>query len=388
MSTVALVGPSWPLRGGIARTTTTLASTLDARGELAAFFVPRRQYPAWLYPGRRDTDASACPRLPLAKSCFSVMAPWSWLRLARRLRLLEARALVLPYWTAAWAPLDLFLARFTPLPIVSVVHNPADHDSGPVARRAARAVLGRSAAYFCHAAEVERRVASIFPGRPTAVHPLPPERIDMGTARRQAARSRLGVPPDRVAVLCFGLIRPYKGVDVLLDAFAQAPAGCPLVLLLAGEPWGRTAEALRRRITTPELAGRVVSHLAWVPEDEVGDWFAAADAAVLPYRSATGSAVAAQALGYGLPIVGSAVGGIRDVVGDGTTGLLVPPGNPNALATALAKIADPSLRCRLRAGVEDAVRRWSWASYAAALQGLIEQLVEREQPIMAGTRRG
>ena len=98
--------------------------------------------------------------------------------------------------------------------------------------------------------------------------------------------------------------------------------------------------------------------------------------------------MAAQALGYGLPIVGSAVGGIRDVVEDGTNGLLVPPGDAPALAAALGRITDATLRCRLRAGVDGAVRRWSWSSYAAALQALIEEVVAPDGPSRPGAAGG
>ena len=84
--TLALVGPSWPLRGGIARTTTALAAALSDRGSMAGFFVPIRQYPGVLYPGRRDTDPHACPRLPEAQPCYHVLEPWTWRRLRRRLR--------------------------------------------------------------------------------------------------------------------------------------------------------------------------------------------------------------------------------------------------------------------------------------------------------------
>ena len=111
MPTLALVGPSWPLRGGIARTTTALAFALSARKTLAGFFVPIRQYPGLLYPGRRDTDPGACPRLADAQACYHVLEPWTWGRLHRRLRAANPDALVLPYWTSAWAPLFWFLAR-------------------------------------------------------------------------------------------------------------------------------------------------------------------------------------------------------------------------------------------------------------------------------------
>ena len=210
------------------------------------------------------------------------------------------------------------------LPVVTIVHNPADHNASWPARRTARRVLARSAGFLCHAASVEEHIRARFPGRPTAVHPLPPDRPP--EADRAASRARLGVPDGHLALLCFGLIRPYKGVEVLLEAMASLPKELPVTLLLAGEPWGEAGERLRRRLAAPDLAGRVVSRLEWVPEGEAAGWFAAADVAVLPYRSATGSAVAAQALGAGLPVVGSRVGGIAEVIEDGVSGLLVPPG--------------------------------------------------------------
>jgi glycosyltransferase involved in cell wall biosynthesis len=376
--TLALVGPSWPLRGGIARTTTALATALSERGTLAGFFVPIRQYPGVLYPGRRDTDPHACPRLPEAQPCYHVLEPWTWGRLRRRLREVSPDALVLPYWTSAWAPLFWFLARSAQVPVISIVHNPADHDGGWRARSAARLTLGRCGGFLCHARHVAAIIEGRFPGATVVVHPLPPE--SPRGEDRTAARTRLGVARDTVAVLCFGLIRPYKGVDVLLEAFARLPTGLPIVLLLAGEPWGGVAAQLRRRIERSDLAGRVVARLEWVPEAEVPTWFAAADVAVLPYRSATGSAVAAQALGWGLPLVASAVGGIAEVVEEGVNGMLVPPEDAGALAAALARMADGSLRGGLAEGARAASRRWSWVSYAEALEGLAARLVAPPGP--------
>jgi glycosyltransferase involved in cell wall biosynthesis len=383
VSTLALVGPSWPLRGGIARTTTALAAALSARGTLAGFFVPIRQYPGVLYPGRRDTDPNACPRLPEAQPCYHVLEPWTWGRLRRRLREAKPDALVLPYWTSAWAPLFWYLARAATTPVIAIVHNPTDHDGSWRTRSIARLTLGRCGGFLCHARHVADILERRFPGAAVVVHPLPPE--SPGLQDREAARARLGLRRDAVAALCFGLIRPYKGVDVLLEAVARLPDGLPVVLLLAGEPWGELAERLRRRVARADLAGRVVARLEWVPEADVPAWFAAADVAVLPYRSATGSAVAAQALGWGLPLVGSAVGGIAEVVEEGVNGLLVPPEDPEALAGALARIAQGSLRARLAEGARAASRSWNWSSYAEVLEELAARLVAPRSP---GARDG
>lgn len=369
---LALVGPSWPWRGGIAATTTALAASLARRGTLAYFSVPIRQYPRLLFPGRDDRDPNACPRLPAADPCFGVLEPWSWLKVVRRVRAASPDALVVPYWTWAWAPLLALTAAAARCPCIGVVHNPADHDAGWAARRAARLVLGRCRGMLAHARSVAAALGRAYPGVPVEVHPLPAPAPY--TDDRSAARAGFGIAPDGVAILYFGLIRFYKGVDVLLEAVSRLAEDSPVVLLLAGEPWGDERERLARMLADPRLKGRVIAHLAWVPEAEVGAWFTAADAAVLPYRSATGSAVAAQAIGAGLPLVASRVGGLVDVVRDGVDGLLVPPDDPEALALALTRIAGSELRTRLARG---AAPTGSWDTYAAALESLARRVLCR-----------
>ncbi len=365
---LALVGPSWPFRGGIARTTTELAAALGERGTLAAFLTPRRQYPRWLYPGGGDRDPAACPRLGVAQPCFAALEPWTWRQVLRRLHAAAPEALLLPYWTWAWAPLHLALVWRAGVPAVAVVHNAADHDAGWAQRRAARAVLHRCRGFLCHAGEVAETLGRDFPGRPLAVHPLPAVAGLRGD--RVAARRHLGVPEEATAVLCFGLIRPYKGVEVLLDALHLLPEDSPLMVLLAGEPWGEAGAVIGERLRAPILARRVRAHLGWVAEEEVAWWAAAADAAVLPYRRATGSAVAALMLGYGLPLVASRVGGLAEVVDDGHNGLLVPPADAPALASALQRLLDAAELARLAAGARASATRWSWESYAAAIEGV------------------
>lgn len=367
MPRLVLIGPSHPFRGGIARTTTALAGALAARGALALFLTPRRQYPRWLYPGGADVDPRACPRLDLADRCYGVLEPWTWRTLRRRIDAAAPDALVVPYWTWVWAPLVRAVASWG-RPVISVAHNPADHDAGRLERWAARAVLARSRGFLCHAGSVATALGASYPSARLAVHPLPPDRLPL--PGREGARRQLGVPDDATTFLAFGLLRPYKGTDVLLEAFAGLPEDGRAVLLLAGEPWGAVAVDLQRRLADPRLSGRVIAALRWIPEEEAPVWFAAADVAVLPYRAATGSAVAAQALGAGLPVIASRVGGLAEVIGDGDSGVLVPPGDSAALAVALERLTAPGERARLARGAERAAARSSWDAYAAALVDL------------------
>lgn len=367
MGSLALVGPSWPFRGGIARTTTSLAQALQRRGSLAGFFVPLRQYPRWLYPGGEDRDPGACPQLPYAVGCFSLFAPASWYRLSRQLLRCRPDALVMPYWTAAWAPLAFFLAG-RGLPAFAIVHNPHDHGASPWGRWVAWGTLRRFRGFFAHARTVAWQLHRWFPEKPVRVHLLPPPQAL--PVAKEAARRSLQIPQEAVLFLFFGLVRGYKGVELLLQAAAGLPGEPAWLLAVVGEPW-EGGERLQAMVRELGLGSRVRLELRWVAEEETPLWFSAADVVVLPYRRATGSAVASQALAYGLPVVASATGGFLEVLEQGKNGLLVPPGDVGALREALVALLAPGLREQLAAGAKGWGERWSWDSYARALEELV-----------------
>jgi glycosyltransferase involved in cell wall biosynthesis len=257
---LALIGPSYPFRGGIARTTTALAAGIGARGALGAFLTPLRQYPRWLYPGGADIDPRACPRLESAVRCFGVFEPWTWPALRRLAAAAAPDAVVVPYWTWAWAPLVRAVTSWG-RPVISVVTTPPTTTPGgssDARPRGARA-LQRFLLPCGSVSALGRSYAGVGPRCTAAARPaeLP---------ARAVARRRLGVPDDATAFLAFGLLRPYKGTDVLLEAFARLPAERRGVLLLAGEPWGGVAADLERRLADPGLAGRVITALRWIPE--------------------------------------------------------------------------------------------------------------------------
>ncbi len=366
---VLVVGPSWPFRGGIARTTTSLAEALAKQDALAGFCVPYRQYPRWLYPGEEDRDEAACPRLPQAKACFSLFNPFSWRFLRRAFEELTAEAVVVPHWTAAWAPLELFLVRQA-VPVFAVVHNPFDHSGTSLSRWVSRKALCGVRGFLTHAKSVAWQLSRWFPQKPLRVHPLPPPPVT--PVAKHHAREQLGIAQDAVVFLFFGLVRPYKGLDVLLDAARLLPSDRKWLLVVAGEVWGETAE-LAARVGDPFWRSRLMWHPQWVPEEESRIWFSAADVMVLPYRKATGSAVAAQALAYGLPLVATRTGGLEEVVEEGVNGLLAEPADVVSLAQALEQLLDPGKREQLAVGARRVGSRWSWSSYASCLLDLVRE---------------
>jgi glycosyltransferase involved in cell wall biosynthesis len=256
---------------------------------------------------------------------------------------------------------------------VAVVHNPVDHDAGRLQRLIARRVLARCQGLFTHAEVLGRQLADAYPDLPVRHHGLPAVAggavPDRGDARRE-----LGIPSGHRVALFLGLIRPYKGINVLLDAAARLPEGSDWLVLVAGEPWRGLGERLERRVAELGLDRRVRLDLGWVPEPRVPVLLAAADVVVLPYLTGSQSAVAPMALAHGVPVLTTAVGGVAEVVADGVNGMVVPPADPEALTRALAAL-DPATLSKLAAGAAETAGELTWNGYAAALEDVIEAVL-------------
>ncbi len=372
---LTVFGPGFPFRGGIARTTTELVRTLDERGHEVVFLTPRRQYPGWLYPGISDRDPEACPRLDCAEAVLDPLDPISWRHARRRAREHRADAWIIPYWTWAWAGLWWYLVRGPNRPpALVVVHNPADHDARFWQRMAADRVFGGCQALFTHARSMAADLEREYPSIPVGSHRLPPAGV-VPRRRRAEARTALDLPEDRRVALFLGLIRPYKGVDLLLEAAAGLPSDSDWLIVVAGEPWGGLGDRIERQVEALDLGARVRLDLRWIPEGEVPTLLAAADLLVLPYRRGSQSAVAPMALAQGVPVLSTAVGGVPEVVRDGVNGVIVPPGDPAAITAALESLGSERLG-ELAAGALRSAGDLTWAGYAGALEDLLERCMK------------
>lgn len=193
------------------------------------------------------------------------------------------------------------------------------------------------------------------------------------------ARQKLELPAHGSIILFFGTIRDNKGLHILLDALEQVnrePGNWHLVI--AGEMERKTmfdkyAEHIRRS----KLDERVIVRLGYVPADLLPDYFCAADIIALPYLQVYQSGVVQLAYAFERPVIASQVGGLAEVVIEGETGYLVPPGDPNALAHSLLKLMkNPTASKQLgKRGKAVAETIYSWDKIARQTASLYSKIM-------------
>jgi glycosyltransferase involved in cell wall biosynthesis len=253
-------------------------------------------------------------------------------------------------------------------------------------RRAMAHAYGFASAVILHSEANRAEFETLYPEaapRVRIVHHGAEAPVEPDEGLRRQARASLGVAEGQALVICFGEVKPYKGIDLLLDAIALLP-GAPqrALVVIAGLPTDRAhAEQLDARRRALGEAGRAVRlDFRYLPAADVDRLFRAADLCVLPYRRVYQSGVLSQALAFGVPAVVTDVGGIADTVRRTGAGVVTPAGDAPALARALDDlIASDEARRRLSAAARAAARgSESWEAAGAATAAIYNSLAISE----------
>lgn len=356
---VVVVGPTPPFRGGIAKYNSLLMRALGDRARCYSF---KRQYPRILYPGKSDRDPaySAEYREPRTRYVLDSINPFSWYRASREIASLVPRTVVFHWWTFFLAPCFaglMLLLRRRNISFVVVVHNFSDHEGNFLKTALSKAFLGLGNAFLTHSEEHARLLRATYPQARLARRAIPVYDQESTPEGLMAKRGRL-------ELLFFGFIRPYKGLDVLVEAIRML-GDESVHLTIVGETWGGGAAIADscRGLSNIEL------HLHYVSDSDAAEFFARADFVVLPYKSASGSAVAALAFHFGKPVIASNVGGLADVVENGRNGILVPPSDARALSIVISGL-DRQSASQLAKGAKDFKESNSWSNLAEEIINL------------------
>lgn len=360
---MVVVGPMPPFRGGIAHHTTALCKVLAKCTDLLAISFTR-QYPRFLFPGESDMEPDGV-RLdePYIRYLIDSLNPLTWRAALRTIILTSPEIVLFPWWTVFWVPCFWYLARGCRKANIHVrilCHNVVDHETAAWKRTLTKLILKQGQSFLVQSQEEQKRLSNFLPGAKVFIHPHP---VYEHFPRPEAKLPRRA----KLELLFFGLVRPYKGLDVLIDALGLLKNEC-IHLTVAGEIWGMLEE-IEKQIKKLQLQNRVELVPRYVTDQEAAEYFDRADVVVLPYRTATGSGVLGLAYYYCKPVIVSRVGGLADSVDENVTGLIVPPGSSEALARAIASITAEDA-ADMAPSIRRLAKTMTWESLAACVAEL------------------
>ncbi|PJE63521.1 hypothetical protein COU89_02835 [Candidatus Roizmanbacteria bacterium CG10_big_fil_rev_8_21_14_0_10_45_7] len=334
---MVLIGPTNPhFQGGIVEYTHYLADALKKAGVPVQVLSFSRPYPKQFYKGSPTAQLNL-PEIPGELSLLDWLSPFSWVRVWWHIKTLDTSMMIVQWWTFFWAlpyMVVMLLVRLTTqTKIVVVVHNISDHEPSWWKSLLSYMVFWLAHGYITHAKTLQQDLLRMFPHKETNLHlnPIPNTAVSM--PQKLDAQKKLNVSSP--LLLFFGIVRPYKGLEVLLEALVSVRQAIPSIkLLVAGDFW-RDEQRYQDKITALGLQHEVILHNAFILDSNIPLYMAAADVAVFPYITATGTASTKLALRYNLPIIASEVGDVPDMFALGTIGAMVPPNNPTQLSEAI-----------------------------------------------------
>ncbi len=361
---ITVLGPAHPFRGGLASIMEIMARTFQQRGNEVDIRTFTVQYPSLLFPGKNQTVSTPPPADLRLRRCVNTMNPFNWLREGLRLRRDAPDFVLLKYWTPFMAPCFGTIARLARrnghTKVLCQIDNVEPHEHHLIDRPFNRYFLSAVDGFVYMSEQVHGELKE-YTSAPALFSPHPLfENFGSRTDRGEAC-VRLGLDPQMGYVLFFGLIRDYKGLDLLLEAWRQlrdAGQTASRRLLVAGEFYA-PRERYVRQIAESGLEGEVLLHDRFIPDELVKYYFSAADFVVQPYKSATQSGVTQIAYQFCTPMVVTAVGGLPEIVPDGRVGYVCPP-TAEGVAAAIGRMYEGDVLARFRENCLEERRRFSW----------------------------
>lgn len=371
---IVILGPAHPYRGGLASIMETMAREYMRRGDEVRIYTFSLQYPSLLFPGKSQTVDTPAPTDLHIERVMNTCNPLNWIRLGLRLRRERPDMVLMKYWTPFMAPCFGTIARIARgnghTKFICQIDNVEPHEHHIIDRPFNRYYL-RAVDGFVYMSEQVHGELREYTSAPALFSPHPMfsnfgERVE----RAEACRA-LGLDANLQYLLFFGLIREYKGLDILLEAWSRVRRDGQK-LIVAGEFYD---DKERYAPLFARLGASVVLHDRFIADADVKYYFSVADALVLPYRTATQSGVTQIAYNFHLPMIVTDVGGLPEIVPDDKVGYVCPP-TVEGVMDAIEQLYKEGNLDRFRRNIAHERKRFSWPAMCDKIVEVFHQTKE------------
>jgi D-inositol-3-phosphate glycosyltransferase len=369
------IGPAYPYRGGLASFNDRLSQQFTSEGYEIEIFTFKLQYPKILFPGKTQfTDARPPDKLKISRILNSIN-PFNWITTGMKIKKAKPDILLIRFWLPFMAPCFgtiARLARHNNTVVICIFDNVIPHEKRPGDHVLTKYFVNSIDGAIVMSQIVKDDLETFRQNLPVRLSPHPLfDNYGKPVARDEALKA-LRLDPEYFYMLFFGFIRAYKGLDILIEAFADKRLrGQKLKLMIAGEFY-EDETPYREMINKYNLEKDIIFFDHFIKDNEVPLFFSAADLVVQPYKTATQSGVTQIAYYFEKPMLVTDVGGLREIVRDGKCGYVVKP-DPVSIADAIDDYFSNDMKEKFTAGVQKEKEKFSWDKMTQAIQEVYEK---------------
>ncbi len=371
---VIIIGPAWPLRGGLASFDERLAKQFTEQGFDTTIYTFSLQYPDFLFPGTTQYSSEPAPAGIKIKACINSINPLNWFITGNEIRKQKPDLVIVRYWLPLMGPCLGFILRMVKqnrnTKVVCIADNVIPHEKRPGDNPFTQYFVKPVDAFITMSEKVRNDLYS-FTSKPAVqvVHPLY-DNFGEGVSKDEA-RKQLGLPEKEKIILFFGFIRKYKGLDLLLHAMNDKRIRQSNIKLLVAGEFYESHKEYDDLIVQLGIASQLILRTDFIKDSEVRYYLSAADFVIQPYRNATQSGVTPLSYHFEKPMLVTNVGGLPQLVPDGKVGVVTEP-DPSAIATGILQLYElgenyflPHLR--------EEKKKYSWHKLAEAILQLADE---------------
>lgn len=362
---VIILGSAHPLRGGLASYNERLAREFIKQGHSVQIYTFSLQYPGFLFPGTSQYSDQPAPDDLYIHVKVNSINPFNWLKVGKEIAKLNADLMIVKFWLPFMGPclgtISRLVKKNKKTKVISIIDNIIPHEKRvgdfQLAKYFANSVDGfiaMSESVLIDLQKFDTHKPKIF-----SPHPL---FDNFGTALNKAeAYQKLGLEINTEYILFFGFIRDYKGLDLLLHAMAdERVRQLNMRLIVAGEFY-TDAKPYWDLITQLNIADKLILKTDFIPDDEVRNYFCAADLVAQPYKHATQSGVTQICYHFDRPMLVTNVGGLPEIVPNGKVGYVVEP-EPKAIADAIVDFYQNHREFVMRDNIKIEKKKYAWST--------------------------
>ena len=371
---ISLLAPAHPYRGGIAAFTERLAHEMQKEGDEVKIETFTLQYPSFLFPGKTQyTDSPAPADLNIVRAINSCN-PFNWIKVGLRLKREAPDLLVLQFWHPFMAPCMGTIARIARMngktKAIAVLHNILPHEPSPFDKICASYLVKMNNGFVALSDSVLEDTKRFDIHKPKAVSPHPLYDNFGQAVSREEALTHLQLPTEQKYMLFFGFIRPYKGLDLLMQAFVHPYFKENNIKLIVAGEFYEGEEQYRQLEKDLGLEGQIIWKNIFIPDEEVKYYFCAADIIVQPYKSATQSGVTQIAYHFEKPMLVTRVGGLPEIVPHEKVGYVTEV-EPVAITTALQDFFQRERTEEFMPHIKTQKAKYAWSAMTRTIKELL-----------------